>query len=82
VSVKVHPDEGWKWNEEYPSTIKIKYKDGTTSRKYTLTSRKIVMTVAPREESLEGLTAVLTFGLCTKRACRVFRNQQFKVSFG
>tara|TARA_R110000824_G_scaffold11622_14_gene50977 strand:+ start:636 stop:986 length:351 start_codon:yes stop_codon:yes gene_type:complete len=81
VYVNIQPDLGWKWNEKYPSTFKIKYKDGVATPNYVFGDGKIRATFAPRKNDTSAVTVVATFGLCTKIVCRAFRNQEFKISY-
>ena len=83
VYMKIYPDIGWKWNSKYPAKYQIKWSDGE-SIKYDFTSDGVAgiiyMWEKTEENKPEVITLIASFSLCTEQTCKVFRNQEIKIT--
>lgn len=80
IYVNVQPDLGWKWNNIYPSSFRVKI-DDSDHGKHKFINGKIAMEYFSTTKSTDVLI-IASFSLCTKKLCRSFRNKEFHIKLG
>ena len=82
VSINIQPNEGWKWNTEYPAKFRIKFNEEVFSEYHKLDDNHLKGNFPWGDNpKTKSVTAIASFSLCTPIVCRVFRNQELTVRF-
>ena len=75
------PAAGFKWNEDYPSSFKIRKATNSSvaiplEKEIDLTKGKLCVPYLGKEPGRTMVDGVINFSICNKKECLIFRNEK------
>ena len=84
VSVEIIPEQGWKWNKDYPSKFWVDWAPETKllvqkEMVYSERSTRAIFKLSGKVKPIKKVTIDGTFSLCNKIICKIWQFKTFEV---